>query len=130
MTEREQPRLGARELDIMNALWELGQASVSEVREKLSERGVEVAYTTIQTMLNRLETKGHVTRQLDGRAYRYRPQLRRPAATGEAVRTLIDGFFSGSAEALAMHLVNRGLSKRELERIMDLIEQRRKEERR
>ena len=129
MTAKEESRLGERELDIMNALWQLGQGSVSEVRDKLVSDGVDVAYTTIQTMLNRLETKGYVARELDGRAYRYRPQLRQPAAAGNAVRTLIDRFFSGSAEALAAHLVSRGLSTKELERIRKLIESQRKEER-
>ncbi len=124
---REGTKLGERELDIMNALWELGTASVAEVRERL---GAGVAYNTVQTMLNRLETKGHITRELHGRAYRYRPLLRQPAVAGKAVRSLIDRFFSGSAEALAAHLVSRGLSKRELDRVRKLIEEQREKEER
>ena len=121
----EETRLGERELDIMNALWELGTASVAEVRERLSD---DVAYNTVQTMLNRLETKGHVTRELHGRAYRYRPQLRQPSVAGKAVRSVIDRFFSGSAEALAAHLVSRGLSKGELDRVRKLIDDQRVKE--
>ena len=115
-------RLGDRELDIMNALWELKNASVSEVRERLAASGVDAAYTTVQTMLNRLEAKGHVVRTLDGRAYRYRPHLRQPAAAGKAVRSLIQRFFSGSAEALAAHLVSGDLSEEELKRVRRLID--------
>jgi predicted transcriptional regulator len=95
---------------------------VAEVRERLSD---DVAYNTVQTMLNRLETKGHVRRELHGRAYRYRSQLRQPSVAGNAVRSVIDRFFSGSAEALAAHLVSRGLSKRELDRVRKLIDEQR-----
>jgi predicted transcriptional regulator len=120
-------RLGERELDIMNALWQLQDASVSDVRDRLLENGVEAAYTTVQTMLNRLEAKGQVTRRLDGRAYRYRPRVRQSAAAGKAVRALIQRFFSGSAEALAARLVSDDLSEAELERVRRLIDQERKE---
>jgi len=120
-------KLGERELDLMNALWTLGDASVGEVHETLAEQGVDTAYTTVQTMLNRLVDKRLAARELHGRAYRYSPRLRRPDAALGAVGTLIQRFFGGSAEALARHLVEEDLSEAELERIRRLIERRREE---
>ncbi len=120
-------KLGERELDLMEALWDLREAAVADVHETLARRDVEIAYTTVQTMLNRLVDKGLAARQLDGRAYRYRPRLPRPEAAGGAVGSLIARFFGGSAEELARHLVEEDLSDAELERIRRLIERRRKE---
>lgn len=117
--------LGNRETDIMNALWRLGEATVADVQAALREEGLESAYTTVQTMLNRLEAKGHVTRKLDGRAYRYRPRLRQAKAAGSALNQVIERFFGGSAEALAKHLVEEDLDRDELNRIRTLIEDRR-----
>lgn len=122
------PRLGERELDIMNVLWEAREATVGEVHDALTASGLEVAYNTVQTMLNRLAVKGLVSRERSGRAFVYRPRLRRPAAAGRAVRSVIERFFGGSAEALAKHLVEGDLDAKELERMRRLIgEVRRKE---
>lgn len=123
----QKPKLGERELDIMNALWDAGAATVGEVHGALTEKGADVAYTTVQTMLNRLETKGHVARERSGRAFVYRPRLRRPAAAGRAVRGVIERFFGGSAEALAKHLVEGDLDPKELARVRRLIDDVRKE---
>ena len=125
-TRQDLARLGQRELDIMEALWTLESGTVSEVHDELGE-SIDVAYTTVQTMLNRLEAKGFVTREREGRAYRYRPRLEQPVATGKAIESLVSRFFSGSTEALAKHLVERDLSTEELDRIQALIDAQRRE---
>jgi BlaI family transcriptional regulator, penicillinase repressor len=111
-----------RELDVMTALWELSEGTVAELRIRLAGLGHELAYNTVQTLLNRLVEKGHVAREKTGRSYRYRPILRRPAAAGRAVRSLVERFFGGSAEALAQHLVASGLEHDELDRLQRTIE--------
>jgi BlaI family transcriptional regulator, penicillinase repressor len=109
----------------------LGRATVSDVQGHLREQGVEIAYTTIQTMLNRLEIKNLVARDAAGRAHAYRPLVKEPAEVGGAIRRLTERFFQGSAEALAAHLVERDLDSGQLDRIQALIDaQRRKEDRR
>ena len=118
-------KLGERELDIMRALWRLGRATVSEVQEALAAEGHEVAYTTVQTMLNRLEAKGQVARDTTGKAHRYRPRLKEPTAAGSAIRTLVDRFFGGSTEALATHLVERQLDPETLDRLQAAIDEHR-----
>ena len=121
--------LGERELDIMQALWELKTATVGEVQEALQLQHKNVAYTTIQTMLNRLEAKKVVTRDTTGRTHRYRALLEQPSATTNALRRLTERFFGGSPEAVVARLVESDLNDEQLERIQSLIaEHQRKEE--
>jgi BlaI family transcriptional regulator, penicillinase repressor len=91
------------ELDCMNALWPLGEATVKQVRESLMARRPR-AYTTIMTILDRLAQKGIVARRKVGRAYLYRASLLASEAQQSAVQQLVAGFFGGSREALAAHL--------------------------
>jgi BlaI family transcriptional regulator, penicillinase repressor len=91
------------ELDCMNALWPLGEATVKQVRESLMARRPR-AYTTIMTILDRLAQKGIVSRRKVGRAYLYRASLQAAEAQQSAVQHLVTGFFGGSREALAAHL--------------------------
>ncbi len=123
-----QPRLGERELDIMQVLWDTGGGTVSDVHDLLLTRRGSVAYTTVQTMLNRLEEKGHVRREKVGRAYSYKPVMKEPAAAKVAVRRVIDRFFGGDPAALATHLVQGSVSERDLVRIEELIASRREAE--
>jgi BlaI family transcriptional regulator, penicillinase repressor len=91
------------ELDCMNALWPLGEATVKQVQESLMTRRPR-AYTTIMTILDRLAQKGIVSRRKVGRAYLYRASLLASEAQQSAVQQLVAGFFGGSREALAAHL--------------------------
>jgi predicted transcriptional regulator len=90
------------ELRIMQVLWRLGPSPVQAVQQELDG---ELAYTTVQTMLNVLERKGRVTRRLRGRAYEYRPAVTEEKTLGTAVAELVDRMFGGSPEELVMSLV-------------------------
>ncbi len=90
------------ELKIMQVLWRLGPAQVQAVQQELAG---ELAYTTVQTMLNVLHRKGRVTRRLRGRAYEYRATVTEEKTLGTAVADLIDRMFGGSPEELVMSLV-------------------------
>lgn len=114
--------LGERELDIMQALWRLGPATVADVRMALHAQHKKVAYTTIQTMLNRLETKKLVARDTTDRVHRYRALLKQPKAVDSALKRLTQRFFEGSAEALVTRLVEKDLNGEQLERIQTLID--------
>lgn len=118
--------LGERELDLMQSLWRLGGGTVSDVHAALRHIDPPLAYTTVQTMLNRLEAKGYVRREREGRAYRYVPLVERPAAQRSAVRRVLKRFFDGSSAALAAHLVESGLGDRDLDQISSLIRDQRK----
>ena len=109
------------ELEIMNVLWETGPANVQAVQAKLNGR--ELAYTTVQTMLNVLHRKGKVKRQLKDRAYIYRPILSRQTAVTQAVGEMLDRFFGGSADSLVLSLVEtRYLTPRRLAQLQKLVE--------
>lgn len=120
-------KLGERELDILQALWKLGRATVSEVQEVLCTQGNEIAYTTIQTMLNRLEAKKLVARDNSERTHLYYALLKEPVAAESAMKRLLDRFFRGSAEELVSRLVEKDLTSEQLERIQALIDTHRKE---
>ena len=109
------------ELEIMKVLWETGPANVQTVQQRLSTR--ELAYTTVQTMLNVLHRKGRVKRELKERAYIYRPVLSRQKAASQAVREMLDRFFGGSADSLVLNLVEtRQLTPEKLAEIQKLLE--------
>lgn len=120
-------KLGERELDIMQALWKLGKATVGGVQEVLYERGNDIAYTTIQTMLNRLEDKKLVGRDSSERSHYYYAILKEPVAADSAIKRLTERFFRGSAEDLVSRLVKKDLTNEELERIQNLIDRHRRE---
>jgi predicted transcriptional regulator len=91
------------ELQIMQVLWNNGPSTVQAVQQSLP--GDQLAYTTVQTMLNILQRKGKVKRKLLGKAYEYRPVLSRDKALREAASDMLDRMFGGSVEALLMSLV-------------------------
>lgn len=95
--------LAPLELDCMNTLWPLGEATVREIREGLAERRPR-AYTTIMTIMDRLARKGVVERHKTGRAYTYRPNLRIEDARAQALGQVLENFFGGSREALLAQL--------------------------
>src|SRR5215475_2198032 len=109
------------ELEIMNVLWETGPANVQIVQANL--KGRELAYTTVQTMLNVLHRKGKVKRLLKDRTYIYRPVLSRQKAVSQAVGEMLDRFFGGSADGLVLNLVEtRHLTPEKLARIQQIID--------
>ena len=115
------------ELEIMSVLWVTGPANVQAVQAGLGSR--ELAYTTVQTMLNVLHRKGRVKRELRDRAYVYRPVLSRQKAVRQAVGDVLDRFFGGSADSLVLSLVEtRRLTPAKLAEIQKLVEHPKEEE--
>ena len=99
--------LSPLELDCMNALWPVGEATVRDIQQALHPTRPR-AYTTIMTILDRLAQKGIVLRSKSGRAWVYRPNLTAQDARSQALAQLVDGFFAGSSEGLAKHLAEQG----------------------
>lgn len=115
-------RFTRRELDVMSILWRRGSGTVAEVQEELSD---PLAYTTVLTVLQTLEEKGHVRHEEEGRAYRYFPTVEVEEAGGSALGRILDKIFHGSAETLLARLVSEeDLSDEELRRMRRLLERR------
>lgn len=111
--------LGKRELDVMGVLWELGSGTVSDVRERLP---VDLAYTTVLTILRNLEEKSYLSRVAEGKAHRYSPRVGRVAARRSAIARVVDTLFHGAPEELIAHMVEeRTLTARELRRLRAMI---------
>jgi predicted transcriptional regulator len=102
MAKREKETLTKLELQIMQVIWKLGPSNVNSVQDGLEQ---ELAYTTVQTMLNILHRKGKLKRKLHGRAYEYSATVTEANASRHAVRDLIDRMFGGSSEELVMSLI-------------------------
>ena len=107
MAKKSDVRLTKFELEVMGALWELGSASVRELQERLPE-GKRPAYTTVQTIVYRLEEKGAVRRvKKVGNAHVFEPVVTRRATVRRLFGELL-GFFGGSSPALVAQLVEAG----------------------
>ena len=102
MSKQEKASLTKLELQIMQVIWREGSSTVAAVQQGLEQ---QLAYTTVQTMLNILERKGKLKRELNGRAYVYAAKVTEARATGNAVRDLVDRMFGGSNEELVMSLI-------------------------
>ncbi len=126
MARRKTEHLTPLELEIMHVLWETGPANVQSVQQHLER---ELAYTTVQTMLNILHRKGKVKRTLKDRAYFYKPAVSRSQVVGQHMSDIVDRLFGGSAESLVMSLVEtKHLTPRKLARLQKLLEETREEE--
>jgi BlaI family penicillinase repressor len=124
--KKSETALTPLELEIMGVLWETGPGNVQTVQSNLKSR--ELAYTTVQTMLNVLHRKGRVARLLKDRAYIYRPVLSRKKAVTQAVGDMLDRFFGGSADSLVLSLVEtRHLTPEKLARLQERIERSRED---
>ncbi|MHC4647131.1 MAG: BlaI/MecI/CopY family transcriptional regulator [Planctomycetota bacterium] len=118
-------RLGRLELQIMNVVWEQGKATVHDVKETLSQ-GRKPAYSTILTMMRKLEAKGYLRHDVQERTYVYSPTVSRKAVRHGLLGDLVDRLFEGSASLLLTSLVEQNrVSARELREIQELIEKRR-----
>ena len=115
MARRKSEHLTPLELEIMHVLWETGPANVQSVQQHLER---ELAYTTVQTMLNILQRKGKVKRTLKERAYFYRPVVSRSQVVSQHMSDIVERLFGGSAENLVMSLVEtKHLTRKKLERL-------------
>ena len=120
---KSEQQLTPLELQIMNVLWDYGPSNVQSVQEKLTG-SPNLAYTTVQTMLNILHRKGRVRRRLRGRAYDYVPVLTREKAASNAIGDMIDRLFGGSVDGLLMSLVkNEQLDPTKLQELSGLVEE-------
>ena len=125
MARKQGVRLTKFELEIMDALWTLETASVREIVEQLPEKK-RPAYTTVQTIVYRLEEKGAVRRiKKIGNAHVFEPAVTRKAAQWRVIDEVLD-LFGGSARPLMAHLVESGKltleDVRELERTLEGLE--------
>ena len=116
-------RLGDLQLRIMRVLWDSGATTVSEVQQRLGRQ--RLAYTTVATMLRKMEERGLVDHLEEGRKFLYRAVVSMDEVTRSMTGDLVDRLFDGSlAEAVSHLLETREISREELDRLEQLIQQR------
>ena len=123
MARPRSANLTEAELRLMDVIWEKGRATVAEVAEALPKE-LGLAYNTVLTTMRILEDKGYLkhSKPKEGRAFVYRAVVTREQASRSAVRHLLRRFFSNSAEALVLNLLeDENLSERELARVRELL---------
>lgn len=124
-TARVRAPLTELENEIMQAVWTAGPSSVESVYEAVSPRR-KLKETTVRTLLRRLEHKGYLRHEAEGRAYIYHAMEPPSSLAARAVRQIIDRFCSGSVEELVAGMVDaKVLSKGELDRLALFVRKRR-----
>lgn len=122
-------QLASLQLAIMRVLWER-EATVGEVRDVLAAEGRELAYTTVATMLAKMERKGQVAHRAAGKAFVYRPMLRQDQVSRSMVADLARRLFGGDVTLMVSHLLDGcELSPDELARLKALIRKKEQEDR-
>src|SRR6476620_2175132 len=117
----KKPVLTSQELEIMKVVWKSGASTVRDVYETLLEHR-KIAYTTVMTMMNILEQKGHLKKAQKDRAYVYQATRPQKQVIRGMVREFVDRVFNGAAEPLLLHLVEeRQLSDQDVEEIRRML---------
>jgi len=117
--------LTQRELDIMGVLWDRGEATVTEVRDRIDP---DLSYTSISSMIRTLELKGYVShRRGEGKTHVYFPVIEAEKAGETVLKRVLDKVYGGSPIKLLAHLVGqKKISEKELARMRDLLKKKRK----
>jgi BlaI family penicillinase repressor len=126
MPKQRPHRLGDLQLRIMKVLWERREATVAEVLEALDDP-VDLAYTTIATMLRKMEARGLVSHRSEGRSFVYVPKVAAEDVSRSMADHLVDRLFEGSLFDAVNHLLTtREISRDELRQLEKLIAERKK----
>jgi BlaI family transcriptional regulator, penicillinase repressor len=122
MARHPSPTLTDAEARVMTALWGLATGTVAEVVAALGPKRA-VNYSTVQTMLRILETKGYVTHDKSGRAFIYRPLIDQKQARRRALSHLVSRLFNNSPSLLVLNVLeDKRIAPGELERLKKLLE--------
>src|SRR5204863_4768732 len=117
-------RLGDLQLKIMKVLWERTEASVPEIHETLLKE-TNLAYTTIATMLRKMEVRGLVKHRVDERKFLYRPAVKAEEVTRNMSAHFMERMFEGSLSDMVSHLLStHEVSQEELTKLEKLISER------
>jgi len=127
MTDKTHQHLSRRERQIMDIIYQQGQATAQEVMESLPD---PPSYSAVRAMLRLLEEKGYLKHEQDGPRYIFRPTLAREKARKTALKQILTTFFGGSTEqavAALLDLSRSKLSREELDRLSQMINEAREE---
>jgi predicted transcriptional regulator len=127
MSTNSHRHLSRRERQIMDIIYQRGQATAAEVQESLPD---PPSYSAVRAMLRLLDEKGYLKHEQDGPRYLFKPTLAREKARKSAMKQMLETFFDGSTEQAVAALLNLSkskLGKEELDRMSQMIETAKKE---
>jgi predicted transcriptional regulator len=120
--------LGELQSSVLETVWDLGEASVHQVRERLN-RTKQLAYTTVLSAMQKLEKAGWLDHRAEGKSYIYFATQTREQAGAGSVRRIVKRIFEGDALAMFQHLIQEGnLSSDELGELRRMIEEKEQEQ--
>ncbi len=127
MSRKSLDDLGELQRSVIEVVWDLGEASVHQVRERLV-RKKKLAYTTVLTTLQKLEKAGWLRHRSEGKVYIYTPVKTREEAGAGSVRKFVERIFDGDAVLMFQHLMrDNKLNDEELVELRKMIDKKRKE---
>ncbi len=127
MTKKSLDSLGELQRAVIEVVWELGQANVHQVRERLS-RDKKPAYTTVLSALQKLEKAGWVSHRAEGKSYIYLPTRSREEAGSRSLHQFVNHVFNGDPLLMFQHLIRENqLSDEDLQELRMMIDGARKE---
>ena len=129
MARRPLDRLGSLQQAVMDLVWEFGEATVAQVRERLPGRKAP-AYTTVLSVMQKLERNGWLAHREEGRSYVYLPTRTRAQAGAQSLRQFIQRMFAGDPLQMFQHLLDdEKLTPAEIGSLKQMIDRRHKEQR-
>ena len=122
MARPKNKELTERELEVMHAFWDRGEATITEVRDALAGSGRDLAYTTVATLVRILHEKEFLEQMNDERPFRYRPLRTFEDVSKNLVGDLVDRVFGGSRDQLLVRLFDKGkLSAKERQTLEQIL---------
>ena len=122
MVQKNLPALSPSETEILRLVWQLGQATVQEVCDKLPARR-KIAYATVQTLLRRLENKGYLKHDVRGKAHVFSAAVKKEQVVKRSVGDFLDRLFGGDPIPLMQYLAEHGkINADDIERLKKLAD--------
>jgi predicted transcriptional regulator len=115
------PKPTPAELDLLQALWPLGSATVRQVHESMQQDRPDITYATVLRLMQIMHGKGLLIRDESGKSHVYAPAYTRDSLQTNLLKDLMQRAFSGSAKALVLAALKTGISKKERDEIEDLL---------
>jgi BlaI family transcriptional regulator, penicillinase repressor len=121
MAKKASPPLSPAETEVLRLVWQLGSATVQDICEALSEDR-SVTYATVQTVLRRLEKKGYVQHEVQGKAHLFSAAVKRDEVIKRTVGDFVNRLFGGDPLPLMLHLADHSeLDAGDIKRLKKLI---------
>jgi len=122
MVKRKLPKMSPSETEILQLVWQLGEATVQQAWDNLPARR-KIAYATVQTLLRRLEKKGYIAHRTEGKAHVFYPVAKREDVIKRSVSDFVNRLFGGDPIPLMHYLAEHGkIDADDIEELKRLVE--------